>query len=478
MILNTQLIIYNNGQRVAITNMLFDAVIKKELMREWTLNFSVLNSDNARQYVIDPDAIFEIEGQKYDTKGYKQNSGKDNITNVTAYHVLTRTNNYTVPINYTFTGTIHDIIQNILTVSGASAEFTVGNCTNISGTYILSNSQPVSVFVAVSSLVSFGIEPEFDNFIINAPIRSGTDTGKVFSFGRDLCSLDRTFDKTTTPYTYSYEIDIANLQRIQGGSPTDTFIVGDTVGIQDELIGDSIMSQRIISYEKNLDDPTKDKVTIGQFISDMSDAVNAIQSDISDVSAKADEVKVEISAANDHIALKASKATLVSEINVCPETIKINTSKLDITGLVTISGLSGGLTEIDGGCIRTGRIESANGDWWLDLENGTCYLSNGTFKGTINFGTDGYLKQDATTGKIMLYGGTDGSGIEINGGNGGIRLKTGVSWTECDDLSCTSLTVNGNNVPSGYTGNIGLTLSNGSTRTIHFDNGILTNNNA
>ena len=274
--MGAQIAVYNNGQRMAVTNNAFNAIVKKELMREWILNFSITNRDSARQYVIDPNAQFEAEGQLYDTKSYKQSNGTDNTTSVTAYHVLARLNNYIIPTGYAFVGTLAAIITDILNVSGAGVEFMLGSrAAGVSGSYSLGNTQPTTAYSAIMGLVAMGVEPSFDNFTINAEVRWGEDTGKVFKFGRDLCSLERTFDKTTVPYTYSYGIDIANLQRI-AGAPFE-FDIGDTAGIQDSLIGDSIIGQRIISYEKCLDDPTQDKVIIGNFISDMADSAIAMQ---------------------------------------------------------------------------------------------------------------------------------------------------------------------------------------------------------
>jgi hypothetical protein len=272
--------VLNNGQRMATTDRAFNTVVTKELMRDWALSFNVTNRDNARQYAIDPNAQFIVEGQIYDTEKYKQSSGTDNATEVSASHVLARMNNYMIPAGYAFVGTIAALIQDILTQSGASAEFTVGTCASVSGSYSPGNTQPINAYSAIMGLTALGVEPSYDNFTINAPVRWGAVTGKVFKFGRDLCSLERTFDKTTTPTTQSYGIDIANLQRLPGGS-ADAFVTGDTVGIQDALIGDSIIGQRIISYEKCLDDPTQDKVTIGNFISDLSDSLTTMQVDIS-----------------------------------------------------------------------------------------------------------------------------------------------------------------------------------------------------
>jgi hypothetical protein len=188
-------------------------------------------------------------------------------------------NNYMIPAGYAFVGTIAALIQDILTQSGASAEFTVGTCASVSGSYSPGNTQPINAYSAIMGLTALGVEPSYDNFTINAPVRWGADTGKVFKFGRDLCSLERTYDKTTTPATYSYGIDIADLQRISGASVE--FVEGDTVEIQDSLIGDAIIGQRIISYKKSRSDPTQDKVTIGNFISDLSDSLTTMQVDIS-----------------------------------------------------------------------------------------------------------------------------------------------------------------------------------------------------
>ena len=67
-----QITIYNNGQRVAKTSKAFSVSITKELMRAYTLNASFLNNDSARQYITS-DSQFEVDDQKYDITGFKQN---------------------------------------------------------------------------------------------------------------------------------------------------------------------------------------------------------------------------------------------------------------------------------------------------------------------------------------------------------------------------------------------------------------------
>ena len=272
------IVIYNNGLRMAKTSIIFDVIENKELMREWTLAFGISNIDNARKY-IQRGAIYEINGQKFDNMRFKRNSGGANLTTVeTAYHVSYRLNNYLLPANYCFpgAGTISAIIQDILNVSGATAEFMVGSCEDGNAySYNPANTQPMTARAAIYGLSQLGSEPSFDNFVINAPIRWGADTGKSFKFGRDLCNIDTEDDQVANTTTYT--IDIATLMSLPGGSPQDNFSVGDTIDIQDEIIGEEIVSQRIVCYEKHHDDPSQDKVTIGQFIPDLSDTLQTMQ---------------------------------------------------------------------------------------------------------------------------------------------------------------------------------------------------------
>lgn len=71
-----------------------------------------------------------------------------------------------------------------------------------------------------------------------------------------------------------------------------------------------------------------------------------------------EEAKTEITQLNGQIVLKADKGSLVAEINISPETIKISADKLELSGLVTITSLKNGTTTIDGSCIKTGKISA------------------------------------------------------------------------------------------------------------------------
>ena len=267
--------IYNDGVRVAKTSKAFNVVVRKELMRAFDLDATIHNADPARKYITTT-SMFKAEGQLFDICSFQQYSGDQNVTQIVGQHVGYRLNNYTIPPGYSTMGTIAEIAQAILDESGASAEFTVGTCADLGEkVYAITNEQETTARSAIFAMQGLGVEVDFDNFTLNFPERVGSDTGKVFKFGQDLCSLKRTWDKGNG---ITYDITIANLQRIPGHSG-DTFEVGDDVTIEDYFIGDSI-KRRIIAYSKCLDNPTRDTVTLGVFVRDIYDLTTEMKVDI------------------------------------------------------------------------------------------------------------------------------------------------------------------------------------------------------
>lgn len=275
--MGAQIEVYNNGLRTGRTNIAFGATITKEIMRGYELDFSVVNIDPIRPYIM-PGATFKADGQLFDIVKYTQNSGRINCTSVIANHVSCRTNNYTVPADYSFVGTPAAIISDFLTQSGC-AEFSLGT-SEYTGTisFSLGNTQAVTLRAALWALgqAGMGFEIDYDNFTINAPLRIGADKGKVFQFGKDLCDLTRDWNGMDSTPTTTYTVDVAVLWRV-AGSNAISFSVGDTVQITDAMIGDTITGKRICIYKKCLDDPTQDEVTIGDFIPDAADTFIAQQ---------------------------------------------------------------------------------------------------------------------------------------------------------------------------------------------------------
>ena len=267
---------WRDGVKAGTTSKAFDAVIHKELMREHTLAFAVTNNNAVRQFIA-PGTIYECEGEKYDIADFVQSSGAENITDTQAYHVSYRLNNYILPPGYSYMGTIQQIAQNILNTAKngngtpASSEFTVGACASL-GTiaFSLGNEQEVSPRSAFLALQNIGVEVSYSNFTIDLPTRIGIELAHTFKFGVDMVSLRRTWSKNDGT---TYEASVAALHRIPGYESLE-FALGDTVTIQDDIIGDTF-ERRIISYDRDPDNPLNDRITLGVFIRDS--ATNAVQ---------------------------------------------------------------------------------------------------------------------------------------------------------------------------------------------------------
>lgn len=259
------------------TSKAFSITKTEELMREFTLSFSIVNDDSVYPLITE-DSVLEYQGQKFDISGIDSNSGQSNITQITAEHISYRLADYTIPNGYSFVGTIeeiaNDILQQAKTVDEvpASTVFSIGTCAD-KGTvsFAMLEAQNVTAREALISMSELGVEIEFDNFTINVPEQRGSDNGMTFDFDRNLANVHRTWQKGNG---WTYEVSIADLQKIPGHSG-DTFSIGDYVTINDRL-NKTVKKDRIISYTE-CDDPTQNRITIGVFIRD--NATMAIETD-------------------------------------------------------------------------------------------------------------------------------------------------------------------------------------------------------
>jgi len=281
--------VFQSGLRVAATRQCIDANIEKELMRGFLLNVTVENSNSIRPYIA-PGNVIGVIGSNFDhimlskeilfdISGFTNAAGMNNVTDVQGKHVSYRLNNYILPPMYSLTHTKSTILRHILQSAkdvnekAANEEFFIGEVYDDKiVTFDLKNEEEVSARSAIFSMKELGNEVEYDNFNIHLPERVGLDVGRTFKIGKDVVNLRRTWqeDNGTT-----YEMDIAALMRLPGapGSLDELFDVGDNIIIDDEIIGGKA-NRRIISYNRNLIDPTQDKITLGVFVRDSS--TNAI----------------------------------------------------------------------------------------------------------------------------------------------------------------------------------------------------------
>lgn len=267
--MSAQIKVYDGDLKaLGSTSKAFNVTKTEELMREYTLDFSVTNNDSIFQYLTE-DAVFEFGGQKFDISGIDGNSGTTNITQITAEHISYRLADYTLPNGYSFVGTVRQIAEDILNEAKtvdeipASSVFSIGATPDL-GTlnFSMSGATNVTAREALIAMSDLGVEIEFDNFTVNLPQSRGTDKGVVFKYSQNLTGVHRTWQRGNG---WSYEISIVDLQKTPGYEG-ETYGIGDYITVEDKLMN-LTLKKRIISY-KECDDPTQNSVTVGVFVRD------------------------------------------------------------------------------------------------------------------------------------------------------------------------------------------------------------------
>lgn len=270
-------ILNNNLKALGSTTKAFNIEKSKELMREYTLSFSVSNDDSVFKY-LGENIVFQFGGQYFDIAGLDGDSGTQNITQMTAEHISYRLSDYTLPNGYSFVGTVKQIAEDILkeakTVDeiAACTVFSVGETADL-GTlsFSMRGATNVTAREALIAMSELGVEVDFDNFTVHLPEHIGTDNGLTFRYGVNLEGVHRTWQKGNG---WSYEIKIADLQKAPGYEGYE-FELGDNATVIDEFSGIMINS-RIITYVE-CDDPSQNRVVIGVFVRD--NASLAIETD-------------------------------------------------------------------------------------------------------------------------------------------------------------------------------------------------------
>lgn len=261
--------VYNSNLRaLGSTSKAFNIAKTEELMREYTLSFSVANNDSVFQY-LNEDTVFKYNGQYFDVSGIDGDSGTTNITQITAEHISYRLSDYTLPNGYSFVGTVKQIAEDILTEAKtvdeipANTVFSIGTTADL-GTlnFSMSGATNVTAREALIAMSELGVEIAFDNFVVKLPERRGSDNGVTFEYGVNLNNVHRTWQRGNG---WSYDIKIADLQKIPRHEG-DKFEIGDDITVFD-CLSNITLKKRIISYTE-CEDPTQNHVTVGVFIRD------------------------------------------------------------------------------------------------------------------------------------------------------------------------------------------------------------------
>ena len=276
--MSEQIKVYNSELKaLGSTSKAFNVTKCKELMREYTLSFSVTNDDSIFKY-INENSSFKFGGQFFDIAGIDGDSGSQNITQVTAEHISYRLADYTIPDGYSFVGTVKEIAEDILAEAKlldgtpANTKFNIGfTCDLGTVSFGMSGSTNVNAREALIAMSALGVEVDFDNFTINIPQQIGVDNGVTFKYGSNLNGVHRTWQKGNG---WSYDIKIVDLQK-QSENNEYKFGLGDTITVLDTL-SHITLKKRIISYTE-CGDPRENSITVGVFVRD--NASMAIETD-------------------------------------------------------------------------------------------------------------------------------------------------------------------------------------------------------
>ena len=155
-----------------------------------------------------------------------------------------------------------------------------------------------------------------------------------------------------------------------------------------QVNGDGGISERLqIAEEKITEEGITQIVKDIQYIKDFENGIETNRENISKIDQKADQINFSVES-------KVDGNSIISAINMSPESIKINSSKINITGFVTFSDLAGtGTTTINGSNITTGTINAS-------LANIVNINASNITTGTLNISD--YLKLKGTGTRYTL----------------------------------------------------------------------------
>ena len=145
---------------------------------------------------------------------------------------------------------------------------------------------------------------------------------------------------------------------------TVLWAVGDIVWYHSLILVEGDKAQTWVPAPEDMDASIKtvsDKTsTLEQTVNGFSGRISSVETTANNASSKVTEITATVDGLTTTVANKTDKGAIISTINQSAEAIKIQASKLELTGYVTMTNLStSGQTSIDGGNIKTGTITAA-----------------------------------------------------------------------------------------------------------------------
>jgi hypothetical protein len=267
-------------------------------------------------------------------------------------------------------------------------------------------------------------------------------------------------DKPTVSAVVEF-IPLGTTEEYKNLAVLEKVFLGDTVHIYHEPLGLEL-SAKVVSYEYDCLTQKYSKVTLGS----VAQCVGAVNSTIGKLATSAQTTADAAQTAADEANGGVKKAN-----------IRIGDIEITVEGKVSFTDLSGdGTTTINGKNLKTGRIESSDGAaWWLDIDTGKVYLKDGIFAGQVVWSDSngvevGSIRSDGI-GTMTLFSDT----LNVNVYHANFEQDISVPILTVSHIDAQSISSSG---ASGITTQVGITRSDGTTRTLQFTDGLLTDNNA
>ena len=148
----------------------------------------------------------------------------------------------------------------------------------------------------------------------------------------------------------------------------ETGILSKVEHVNKQINGDGGISERLqVAEEQISEEGITQTVKNMQFIKDMDGKITTQEESLSKIDQRVDKIDLSVSK-------KVDSNSIISAINLSPESIKISSSKINITGFVTFSDLSTpGSTTISGSNITTGYVKGNR----IDAKNLTVQTNSG-----------------------------------------------------------------------------------------------------
>ena len=396
--MNYPKVLNKQGELLAILSEIENASIKKKINSSYTLEFTTIVDELKSEYITIDNQI-EIEDNLYNIIDIDVSHQGNNevMIDVYAEQVITELLDPEIEDIEIISQNATDAINNILQGSG----FTLGTC-NVSGIKSLKVSG--NRLKALQSIAEtyFG-EFDFKKYTLDFLTQIGQDRGVQFRYGKNLRGITKSIkksqkDKYGNPII-SYKINILELDELEEFRGLETFNLGDTVRVIDEVLGIDVelrileltynplrrintnvvlgnrtktftedyvkemdeavenLSQKlggveikisdssIIATVLNSDEYKTDKSTFEQTATGITLSVSSLNNKVTGLEGDIQSTQSSISILSGSIESKVSQTdyngnTIASMINQTATTIKLQASKIDLTGITTMYSTS------------------------------------------------------------------------------------------------------------------------------------------